>query len=227
MTPKERLDQLADLLKERFGESGCSVEPGFHELNLIVPRDQWADVARQLRDDADLSFEQAMDLSGVDYAGFGKAEWATHEASASGFGRGLVKDELEEGDGKGRYAVAYQLLSVKHNNRLRVKVYLDSEDPRVDSMISIWSGVDWFEREAFDMYGILFDGHPDLRRILTDYGFIGHPLRKDFPLIGQVEMEYDEQQQRVVYQPVSIEQRDQVPKVIRDDANPIGENADA
>jgi NADH-quinone oxidoreductase subunit C len=143
----------------------------------------------------------------------------TEDASSTGFGRGVERDlELEAEDDPKRFAVAYHLLSVSHNRRLRVRVYAGGAQPMVDSVRDIWSSADWFEREAFDLFGILFSGHPDLRRILTDYGFVGHPFRKDFPLIGQVEMRYDPDQRRVVYEPVSIEPRTLVPRVIRADS---------
>jgi NADH-quinone oxidoreductase subunit C len=183
-------------------------------------------VCRALRDE--LGFEMLMDLTGVDYLEYGQGEWATEEATQQGFSRGVGAASfarLSFHDAPGgrvhegpRFAVVYQLLSIRHNQRLRVKVYCeDDELPVVDSVTGIWASANWYEREAFDLYGIVFDGHPDLRRILTDYGFIGHPFRKDFPLIGNVEMRYDPEQQRVVYQPVSIEPRVLVPRVVRDD----------
>ena len=142
----------------------------------------------------------------------------TSNAANSGFGRGASRELSGEMDPQNRFAVVYHLLSVSNNVRLRVRTFLDADRPIVDSVVDIWSGVNWFEREAFDLYGIMFRGHPDLRRILTDYGFIGHPFRKDFPLIGQVEMRYDPDQGRVVYEPVSIEPRTLVPRVIREDS---------
>jgi NADH-quinone oxidoreductase subunit C len=159
----------------------------------------------------------------VDYATYGKGEWATASASESGFGRGVEKVRVEEEGGSDRFAAVYHLLSVSNNTRLRLRVFVDSEQPIVDSVVGVWSGANWFEREAFDMFGILFSGHPDLRRILTDYGFIGHPFRKDFPISGHVEMRYDPEQQRVIYQPVTIPPRPQVPKVIRDDNRYLSE----
>ena len=161
--------------------------------------------------------EVCIDVCGVDYATYGESEWITNDAANSGFGRGVERDELPEMDPANRFAVVYHLLSMTHNTRLRVKTFLDANRPIVDSVTSVWAGTDWFEREAFDLYGIMFNGHPDLRRILTDYGFIGHPFRKDFPLSGEVEMRYDPEQGRVIYEPVSIEPRTLVPRVIRDD----------
>lgn len=161
----------------------------------VAPQD-WLDVATLLRDSKGCQFEQLIDLCGVDYLDYGNGGY--------------------EGS---RFAVVVQLLSVSLNQRLRVKVFLEDESfPVVASLVNIWSSANWFEREAFDLYGIVFDGHDDLRRLLTDYGFIGHPFRKDFPLTGHVEMRYDEQQKRVVYQPVSIEQRDITPRVIREES---------
>ncbi|WP_455198073.1 NADH-quinone oxidoreductase subunit C, partial [Kaarinaea lacus] len=159
---------------------------------------------------------------GVDYLAYGLAEWETSSATGSGFSRGVEHKEIahQAGEDRPRFAVVYHLLSIKHNCRLRVKAMLSESNPVIDSVIDIWNSVNWFEREAFDLFGIMFDGHPDLRRILTDYGFIGHPFRKDFPLIGNVEMRYDANRQRVIYEPVSIEPRTLVPKVIRDDQKP-------
>ena len=175
-------------------------------------------VCRTLRDAPDLGFEMLMDIAGVDYLHYGCAEWQTSGATRSGFSRGRQAPPPPDPDMPGRFAVVYQLLSVNHNARLRLRVRCpDSREPAVDSVIGVWSGANWFEREAFDLFGIVFRGHPDLRRILTDYGFIGHPFRKDFPLIGNVETRYDPEKKRVVYQPVSIVPRVLAPKVIRHD----------
>jgi NADH-quinone oxidoreductase subunit C len=208
------------------------------ELVYEVKAADLLQVCRTLRDAPDLKFEILIDVAGVDYLVFGRDEWQTHSATRSGFSRGRVRrveipedeDAGEAGEGEGhpeslvanrpRFAVAYQLLSITHNTRLRLIGLCDideAEDPVIDSVVDIWSSANWFEREAFDLYGILFRGHPDLRRILTDYGFIGHPFRKDFPLSGNVEVRYDPERKRVVYQPVSIEPRVLVPKVIRQD----------
>jgi NADH-quinone oxidoreductase subunit C len=176
------------------------------------------EVARTLRDEPTLRFEMLMDLSGVDYLDYGRTEWNTASATATGFSRGVNAAAPHTLAGNKRFAVVSQLLSITHNHRLRLRVWCDEiEDPMVDSLTGIWASADWFEREAFDLFGILFRGHPDLRRILTDYGFIGHPFRKDFPLIGNVEVHYDPQLKRVVYAPVSIEPRTLVPRVIRHD----------
>jgi NADH-quinone oxidoreductase subunit C len=172
---------------------------------------------RTLRDDAALKFEILIDLAGVDYLDYATTEWKTFSATTSGFSRGVSHAPRKPHEGA-RFAVAYHLLSVTHNQRLRIRARCeDAEDPIIDSVVDIWAGANWFEREAFDLFGILFTGHPDLRRILTDYGFIGHPFRKDFPLIGNVEVRYDVEKKRVVYEPVTIEPRTLVPRVIRND----------
>jgi NADH-quinone oxidoreductase subunit C len=174
---------------------------------------------RTLRDAPELRFEMLMDLTAVDYLHHGRDEWQTDSATRSGFSRGRVaRTTAPDPAMPGRFAVVYQLLSITHNARLRLRVVCpDTQEPTVDSVTDIWAGANWFEREAFDLFGILFRGHPDLRRLLTDYGFIGHPFRKDFPLIGNVEAQYDPEKKRVVYQPVSIVPRVLVPKVIRHD----------
>jgi NADH-quinone oxidoreductase subunit C len=175
-------------------------------------------VCQALRDDPALKFEILIDLAGVDYLEYATSEWKTLSATHSGFSRGVNRGGTRLPHDGARFAVAYQLLSITHNQRLRIRARCeDAEDPIIDSVVDIWPGANWFEREAFDLFGILFTGHPDLRRILTDYGFIGHPFRKDFPLIGNVEVRYDADKQRVVYEPVSIEPRTLVPKVIRTD----------
>lgn len=217
MSPEDRLDELEEALEEHLEDfEDCQWERNLKEVALTVPREILHDVMKLLREKRALAFEQLIDLCGVDNAAYGQSEWVTSNAANSGFGRGASR-ELPEMDPKNRFAVVYHLLSVSHNVRLRVKTFLDADRPIVDSVVDIWSAANWFEREAFDLFGILFRGHPDLRRILTDYGFIGHPFRKDFPLIGQVEMRYDPEQGRVIYEPVSIEPRTLVPRVIRED----------
>ena len=190
------------------------------ELTYEVAADQLLTVAKTLRDTAGLKFQMCMDVCGIDYLQYGVAEWTTQSATSSGFSRGVARSELHAGEvvpGR-RFAVVYHLLSISLNQRLRLKVFCaDDGQPMVDSVTAVWASADWFEREAFDLFGILFRGHPDLRRLLTDYGFIGHPFRKDFPLSGNVEVRYDPEKGRVVYQPVSIEPRVLVPKVIRHD----------
>ncbi len=223
-SPRARLDKLAKDLEKRFGPSGCTLTRYRAELTLEVPADQVLPIAQTLRDDPAFAFEQLIDVCGVDYATYGRAEWETEGASSAGFGRGVQREAVTDLPEERRFAVVYHLLSVSKNWRLRVKVYLDAREPLVDSVLGLWTSADWFEREAFDLYGILFRGHPDLRRILTDYGFVGHPFRKDFPLSGHLEMRYDPEQRRVVYEPVSIEPRTLVPRVIRSDSRYLDEN---
>jgi NADH-quinone oxidoreductase subunit C len=188
------------------------------ELCYEVQPAELRKVCLTLRDDPALKFEILIDLAGVDYLDYASTEWKTYSATASGFSRGVSRSAQRIPHEGARFAVAYQLLSVTNNQRLRIRARCeDAEDPIIDSVVEIWPGANWFEREAFDLFGILFTGHPDLRRILTDYGFIGHPFRKDFPLIGNVEVRYDAEKKRVVYEPVSIEPRTLVPRVIRDD----------
>jgi len=173
---------------------------------------------RTLRDAPDLKFEMLMDLAAVDHLHYGRDEWQTLSATHSGFSRGRLRSPPPDPQAPGRFAVVYNLLSITHNQRVRLSIKCpDTAEPVVDSVVEIWASANWFEREAFDLFGILFRGHPDLRRILTDYGFIGHPFRKDFPLSGNVEVRYDPDKGRVVYQPVSITPRVLVPKVIRVD----------
>jgi NADH-quinone oxidoreductase subunit C len=218
MTPEDRLDELEEALEERLEDfEGCSWSRERGEVTLTVAREQLLAVMNLLRTRSDLAFEECIDVCGVDYATYGESEWVTSKAANAGFGRGASR-KLPEMDPQNRFAVVYHLLSITKNVRLRVKTFLDADRPIVDSVVPVWSSALWFEREAFDLYGIMFAGHPDLRRILTDYGFIGHPFRKDFPLIGQVEMRYDAEQRRVIYEPVSIEPRTLVPRVIREDS---------
>ncbi len=189
------LDSLQEALTTKLGDRVKKLERAFGELSLTVAAVDYLDVARLLRDDAELSFEQLVDLCGVDYSSYRDAPW--------------------EGP---RFCVVSHLLSLTKNWRLRLKVFCPDDDvPQVASLADVWASTNWFERECFDLFGIIFDGHLDLRRILTDYGFIGHPFRKDFPVSGTVEMRYDPDQKRVIYQPVTIEPREIVPRVIRED----------
>lgn len=216
------IETLAARIGERFGEQMTRVKSICGELTYELNKDDLIGIATALRDESDFGFEMLMDVCGVDYLGFGSVEWTTQSATGSGFSRGVerepvILDEADEFLPK-RFAVVYHLLSLQHNTRLRLRIFTGVDNPPiVKSVVDVWSSANWFEREAFDLYGILFDGHPDLRRILTDYGFIGHPFRKDFPLIGNVEVKYDADKGRVAYQPVSIEARTLVPRVIRDD----------
>jgi NADH-quinone oxidoreductase subunit C len=233
-TGDARLDQLAERLGAAFigpadgpdagGRLSGTLSADRGELTLELPADVLLEACERLRDDQGLGFEQLIDLCGVDYAAYGLSEWTTTEASHFGFGRGVDRDLELETERADRFAVVYHLLSLAHNWRLRLVVRCGGVQPLVPSVVSIWSAADWFEREAFDLFGILFDGHPDLRRILTDYGFVGHPFRKDFPLSGQVAMRYDPEQARVVYEPVEIPPRILVPRVIRDDSRYLGDD---
>ncbi len=218
----ERTEALAAAIETRFGDAVKRVPSTCGEVTFEVAKDALKDVATALRDESDFAFDMLIDVCGVDYLDYAHAEWKTRDATDTGFSRGVERepviiDEAESFDPE-RFAVVYHLLSVATNRRLRLRAYCGPDNPpRMPSVTDIWSSADWFEREAFDLFGILFEGHPDLRRILTDYGFIGHPFRKDFPLSGNVEVRYDPDKRRVAYQPVSIEPRTLVPKVIRDD----------
>jgi NADH-quinone oxidoreductase subunit C len=189
-----KLDTLQAALDAVFGDKIQNLKTEFGEITIQVAPADYLAVATQLRDHAELRFEQLIDLCGLDYSGY------------------------KDGDYSGkRFAVSTHLLSVSKNWRLRLKVFCAEDDfPRVDALTPIWNSANWFEREAFDLFGIIFEGHDDLRRILTDYGFIGHPMRKDFPTMGHVEMRYDAEQKRVVYQPVTIEPREITPRIIRE-----------
>ena len=215
----EAAGRLAALVQDRLGSDArvCATRRG--EVNVEVAPSALRRTCIELRDGDGLRFRQLVDLCGVDYLEYGRADWETSEsATAQGFSRG-VQSRVDTGAAPAgpRFAAVYHLLSHELNQRLRVRCAVDGDPPIVESVRDIWNAADWFEREAFDLFGILFEGHPDLRRILTDYGFIGHPFRKDFPLSGEVEMRYDPGRRRVVYEPVSIEPRTLVPKVIRRD----------
>ena len=208
------------------------------ELSYRVAADDWRGVAEQLRDQASLRFEMLMDLCVVDYLHHGQSEWQTESATRSGFSRGVLRDasaqshfDAAQADAAplttARFGVVCHLLSLEHNVRVRLHAFCeDDQRPMIDSLVDVWASANWYEREAFDLFGVLFRGHPDLRRLLTDYGFIGHPFRKDFPLIGEVEVRYDPTIGRVVYEPVSIEPRTLVPKVIRHDERHDGRNGE-
>ena len=215
-------ETLAARIDGRFGEQMKRVKSICGELTYELNKDDLVGIATALRNEGDFGFEMLMDVCGVDYLSYGSVEWTTLSASGSGFSRGVEREPviLDEADEfpPNRFAVVYHLLSLRHNIRLRLRVFTGVENPPVvKSVVDVWNSANWFEREVFDLYGILFAGHPDLRRILTDYGFIGHPFRKDFPLIGNVEVSYDADKGRVAYQPVTIEERTLVPRVIRDD----------
>lgn len=226
------LETLAARIDARFGARIMRLPSTCNELGYVVLKEDLVSVATALRDEDDFAFEQLIDVCGVDFLTYGSDEWTTYSATDSGFSRGVERKPviLDESDtfSERRFAVIYHLLSLRNNIRLRLRVYTGSDNPPiVHSVVKIWNSANWFEREVFDLFGILFEGHPDLRRILTDYGFIGHPFRKDFPLIGNVEVRYDPEKGRVAYQPVSIEPRTLVPKVIRDDNRYAPELKDA
>jgi NADH-quinone oxidoreductase subunit C len=195
-----KLELLSAQLKLALGEDITKLDEFFGEISIECKVDNFLEVCAKLRDHAELKFEQLIDLCGVDYS------------------------DYKEGQYEGaRYAVVLHLLSVSLNQRLRVRVFAQDDDfPVLPTLVNTWPVANWYEREAFDLFGIMFENHPDLRRILTDYGFVGHPFRKDFPMIGNVEMRYDPEQQRVIYQPVSIELRNNVPRVIRDEGTHHG-----
>jgi len=221
------LQALIDKLQERFDDALQSSKLDRHQATIEILPERFLEVMTALRDE--FQFQQLMDVCGVDYAAYGKGEWSTEQTTVTGFSRGVepaaigrsadvVRRVGATADRNKRFAAVYQLLSIANNQRLRVRVFAPDDDlPVVPSVVSLWTAADWYEREAFDLYGIVFEGHPDLRRILTDYGFVGHPFRKDFPLIGNVEVRYDPDKARVVYEPVSIEPRVLVPRVIRQD----------
>jgi NADH-quinone oxidoreductase subunit C len=195
-------EELAQRLREHLGARALAVDVACGEVTLRVAPADWRGISLQLRDDPRFGFEQLSDLCGMDYSQFGEAPWAGP-----------------------RFAVVVHLLSIANNWRLRVRGFCDDDAlPVIDSLVEVWPAAGWYEREAFDLFGILFDGHPDLRRILTDYGFIGHPFRRDFPVSGSVEMRYDPELRRVIYQPVSIEPREITPRVIREESYARGSN---
>jgi len=225
---KEIPKTVVELYATHFGGRVTVTSLEFGIPTLEVSPENWLEVCRQLRDLPEFAYEQLTDLCGVDHLGYGESEWETGDATSEGFSRGV------EGLGPGRFdwaqrpeaervsqrfAVVAHLLSFRHNRRLRLRcLAADAGMPIVPSLVEIWNSANWYEREAFDLFGIVFEGHPDLRRILTDYGFTGHPFRKDFPLIGNVTVRYDTEKRRVVYEPVEIEPRVSVPRVLRDDS---------
>jgi NADH-quinone oxidoreductase subunit C len=195
--------------QEILGEDLLASHVALGELTFDVKRESILRASRILRDDQRFAFEQLIDLCGIDYLNYGQDETTGANAAA-------LAHRPAAGQGR-RFAAVYHLLSVKHNRRLRLRAWLEDDFPRIESVVDLLPAANWFEREAFDLFGIVFEGHPDLRRLLTDYGFVGHPFRKDFPISGHVEMRYDPEKQRVVYQPVSIEPRVLVPRTIRDE----------
>jgi len=223
----KRLDDLVAAIEGQFEESEIAYElsRAFGEVTLQVGAGDWRKAAELLRNHKAFDFEELIDLCGVDYASYGQAEWNSIDAPNTGFSRGAERIDPVIGEVEKRFAVVCHLLSLSKNVRLRLKTFCESAPPLVASLNPVWNAANWFEREAFDMLGILFEGHPDLRRILTDYGFVGYPLRKDFPLSGHVEMRYDAEKQRVVYEPVKIEPRTLVPRSLRQDNRYAGKTA--
>lgn len=203
-----KLERLpSNYVKELINDRG--------EISIEVDPDDLMKTMKILKEDPDFSFGQLIDIATVDYLQYGVSDWKTNEASGQGFSRAITSTESSRNEGERRFAVVYHLLSLKNNWRIRVKTF-PRQDLKLESVIDIWPSADWFERESFDLFGILFIGHPDLRRLLTDYGFSGHPFRKDFPLEGYTEVRYDPDEKRVISETVSIEPRTLVPKVIRD-----------
>ena len=195
-----KTEDLAVALQAGLGDALTGVTVALGEVTAVVPASRLSETMLALRDRPELRFESLIDACGVDYSTYGDGAWTG-----------------------ARFAVVYHLLSLSHNHRLRVRAFAADDDfPILPSVVDTWPAANWFEREAFDLYGIVFDGHPDLRRLLTDYGFVGHPFRKDFPLSGHVEMRYDPEQKRVIYQPVTIEPREITPRVIREDTYATG-----
>ncbi|MBM4211326.1 MAG: NADH-quinone oxidoreductase subunit C [Gammaproteobacteria bacterium] len=213
---------LLELLKASLAKFSIKSDVKFSQVTLEVQREDWLQVAKILRDDKALKFDTLIDVCGVDYLHYGLSEWASSSVATNGYSR--ARSDLPNQVREPRFASVYHLLSTSENHRLRIVIALSSDQLFIDSACSIWPVANWFEREAYDLYGIVYEGHPDLRRILTDYGFIGHPLRKDFPLSGQVEIGYDASKQGCVYRPVDIQPRVTVAKVIRNDEryNPNG-----
>ena len=204
-----RLSELSEYLTGSLSDSLLSSHIRLDELTCEIRGEDIVEVCEKLRDDPKTQFDQLIDLCGMDYSTYGQDEDAGVKDGGTSEGKPWAGS---------RYAVVYHLLSLNHNFRIRLRCDLDENQPTIDSINPVWAAADWFEREAFDLFGIIFKGHTDLRRLLTDYGFIGHPFRKDFPLSGQVEMRFDEEQKRVIYQPVTIEDRILVPKTIRKDS---------
>jgi NADH-quinone oxidoreductase subunit C len=229
-------DALITYIEKYYADQICLLPQGISPPTFVCQQNDYIEVCKAFKDDQKLSFDTLIDLCGIDYLHYGLDEWASSSATADGFSRGVNRiDDLsggiEETDAvlkpTARYAINLQFLSVEHNHRIALKVFLD-DSIMIDSVKDIWASADWYEREAFDLYGIIFKGHEDLRRLLTDYGFIGHPFRKDFPVSGYSEVRYDADQGRVVYEPVSIEERTLIPKSrIEDHRYESGDSGDS
>ncbi len=229
------VDILQAKITERFAEQIQTATLAVGELTLEISRENLLLIAKALRDESDFAFDMLVDVCGVDYLQYGFGEWETENATLTGFERGVDREFMNNPEARDsrnadfekqephhntpRYASVYHLLSISKNHRVRLRVRLDEHDLMVPSVIYLWPSANWYEREAFDLFGIMYKGHPDLRRLLTDYGFVGHPFRKDFPLIGKIEARYDALLKRVIYEPVSIQPRILEPKVIRHDSS--------
>lgn len=212
------IEALHSKVQEHLGSLIQNAKIACDELTIEITPDQLLEVCLILRDHPDFRFDMLVDVCGVDYLQYGIGEWETEAATETGFERGVDKSAIRHPQLKGpRFAAVYHLLSLTHNHRIRLRAFLEDTRLAVPSVIDIWPSANWFEREAFDLFGIMFLNHPDLRRLLTDYGFHGHPFRKDFPLSGQVEVRYDAKLARVIYEPVNIDHRILEPKVIRND----------
>ena len=216
MTDRNKnLEMLLERVNSQFIELIDQSAIEYNELNIVVSKTNLISLLKSLK--VQFHFEMLVDISGVDYLEYANDQWQTSSATSSGFSRGVEQSKNDKLWDKPRFCVVYHLLSIQTNQRIRVKVYLDENDLILPSVCHLWTVADWNEREVFDLFGIVFENHPDLRRILTDYGFIGYPFRKDFPTSGHVEMRYDQTLGRVVYEPVEIKERVLVPRVIRDD----------
>lgn len=224
------LETLKDRVHHRFSSQIERIVIDCDELTVELPARYLYEVCLALRDEPEFDFKLLVDVCGVDYLHYGQSQWETESATETGFSRGVEKVsfiptefppeavvDVDTPATKKRFASVYHLLSINHNHRIRIRVYLPESQLKVPSVVALWPAANWFEREAYDFFGIVYEGHPDLRRILTDYGFTGHPFRKDFPLMGHVEVRYDAKLQRVVYEPVGVEARILEPKVIRND----------
>ena len=214
---QNKIDSLEAEVKKFLPDSIEDLKKDRGELTIVIEPRNIIQTMTILKETEELSFKQLIDIATIDYLQYGVSDWKTNDASGKGFSRAKINKSLPT-EQVHRFAVSYHLLSLKNNWRIRIKTFVPA-NMKLDSVIEIWPSADWFERESFDLFGVLFVGHPDLRRLLTDYGFSGHPFRKDFPLEGYTEVRYDPDEKRVVNEPVSIEPRTLVPKVIRDSEN--------
>ncbi|MFZ4077232.1 MAG: NADH-quinone oxidoreductase subunit C [Legionellaceae bacterium] len=213
----KKQEKLMEALNANLGHSMLKITHAHDEVTIEIAKSALLVVLRELRDHPDFLFDELIDVCAVDYLLYGQSDWETEGASTQGFSRAVEPCVEQQTQAGPRFSVVYHLLSTQKNHRLRVKVLLEESSLILPSAHEVWKSAGWYEREAYDLYGVLFEGHPDLRRILTDYGFIGHPFRKDFPLSGHVEMRYDATLEQVIYEPVDITPRISVPKVIRHD----------